>query len=207
MKCRALSTLIAIGSIFAASAAFAASDYFLKIEGIEGEASATIDVLSWSWGASNAVASPRDAASGLATGRRDSGPRVTASQNTQSLRGRATYSDLSLTRNSDISALGTLAEVRGFGLTLDKASPILAKLCAQGTHFPKATLSARADQWTLENAVVSGCTAVPPQVSSGLGRAPADGRCVSGQCPAEMVTLTVTGTAKHTKTGHVTLLK
>ena len=207
MKRSTFSMLIAAGSILTAPAAFAASDYHLQIEGVEGAAATNVDVLSWSWGASNAVVSPRDAASGQASGRREQSPKVTASQNTQSLRGRATYSDLSMTRRSDISALGALAEVQGFSLTLDKASPVLARLCAQGTHIPKATLTARGEQWSLDKAVVSSCTAVPPLVRSGTGAAPTDGRCVSGQCPAEMVTLTLTGQAKHNKTGHVTLMK
>ncbi|MEQ1542111.1 MAG: hypothetical protein ABL926_07635 [Novosphingobium sp.] len=81
--------LASAGMLTAASAAQAAqSDYFLKIEGVEGEAA----VAGWSFGVCNSgqcstVKSPRDAASGLATGKRQHGPvRVTASQNTQSLR-------------------------------------------------------------------------------------------------------------------------
>lgn len=81
--------LVSAGMLAAASAAHAAqSDYFLKIDGVDGEAA----VESWSFGVCNAgqcstVTSPRDAASGQATGKRQHGPvRVTASQNTQSLR-------------------------------------------------------------------------------------------------------------------------
>ncbi|OGJ56077.1 hypothetical protein A2706_02010 [Candidatus Peribacteria bacterium RIFCSPHIGHO2_01_FULL_51_35] len=49
--------------------AFAAqSDYFLKIEGIDGE----ITIESFSWG----IVSPRDAASGLPTGRRQYEPLI-----------------------------------------------------------------------------------------------------------------------------------
>lgn len=205
MKRKAFSVVFAIGSIFATSSAFAASDYYMKIDGIEGEASTTIDVHSWSWGTSNTAASPRDSSTGLATGRRlvPVGDTPAAART----RGRATINDLSFTRSSDISALATLAEVQGFSLVLDRASPVLARVCAQGTHIPKVTLSARTDQWTLDNTVVSGCAVVPPLIRSGVDPAPADGRCISGQCPASMVTLTVTGTAKHTKTGHVTLLK
>lgn len=72
---------------FSASAHAAQSDYFLKIEGVDGEA----QVAEWSFGACNSgqcatVRSPRDVATGQSTGKRQHEPRVTASQNTQSLR-------------------------------------------------------------------------------------------------------------------------
>ena len=55
----------------------AAVDYFLKIEGVEGESKdnkhkGEINVESWSWG----IMSPRDAASGLPTGKRQHKPFV-----------------------------------------------------------------------------------------------------------------------------------
>ena len=83
-------TLIAAGATalaFSAAVHAAQSDYFLKIEGVDGEAK----VASWSFRACNAgqcstIKSPRDAASGLATVKRQHEPKVTASQNTQSLR-------------------------------------------------------------------------------------------------------------------------
>ncbi len=52
-----------------APSAFAASDYFLKLDGVAGE----IEVNSWSWGVSN-VTGPRDSASGQATGKRQHQP-------------------------------------------------------------------------------------------------------------------------------------
>jgi hypothetical protein len=80
--------------LLGAAVANAASDYFLKIEDLKGESSATsppIEVQSWSLGASNptsvgsgglsagraaapassAVVAPRDVATGQASGRRD----------------------------------------------------------------------------------------------------------------------------------------
>lgn len=50
-------------------ASAAAVDFFLKIEGVEGVI-APIDIESWSWG----IVSPRDAASGLPTGKRQYQP-------------------------------------------------------------------------------------------------------------------------------------
>jgi type VI protein secretion system component Hcp len=56
-----LSTVIVSGALLAATASIAASDYFLKIEGVEGEATArskreTIELQSWSFGAGQAGA-------------------------------------------------------------------------------------------------------------------------------------------------------
>ncbi|MFM5886372.1 MAG: FG-GAP repeat protein [Novosphingobium sp.] len=88
---RYLSAILCSGfALAAASAANAASsDYLLEIDGVKGEAA----VESWSFGACNAgqcatVTSPRDRASGMATGKAayDKCCRPQASQNTQSLR-------------------------------------------------------------------------------------------------------------------------
>jgi type VI protein secretion system component Hcp len=214
--------LAAASALSFAPAAMAASDYLLEIDGVEGEAAASIEIASWSWGASNAasVSSPRDAASGLATGRRQSRPSVTASQNTQSLRGRATVSDLSMVRNADMSSLGSLDEIQGFALTFDKASPMLAKICT-GKHFSSVQLRGRGETFALENAAVTGCTAsagAPPATPDTTARTynwdlksakreSSVAACASGVCAVEAVTLTITGQMRHQKTGHVTLLK
>ncbi|MFC0589298.1 FG-GAP repeat protein [Novosphingobium aquiterrae] len=88
---RYLTAILCSGfALAAASAANAASsDYLLEIDSIKGEAA----VESWSFGACNAgqcstVTSPRDRASGMATGKAayDKCCRPQASQNTQSLR-------------------------------------------------------------------------------------------------------------------------
>ena len=205
MKNTIVSFLAAVSVFSFAPTAQAASDYYMKIEGVDGESSSSsssIDVLSWSWGASNAgsmsapagtgrVASPRDAASGLATGKRQHKPLVC----------RVGGGDC-----DDLSTLDRVAEVQGFSVTLDQASAGALGRCAGGKHFPKATLTAR-DGSTIElsNVDVSACTASPP-VSSRQATA----ACVSsGQCPSSTgtVTLTLTGEMRHTKTGHVTLMK
>ena len=43
------------------SPALAAADYYLEIEGVEGEAASRIDIESWSWRASSSVATDRSA--------------------------------------------------------------------------------------------------------------------------------------------------
>ena len=67
--------VIAIASCALASASFAASDYFLKIDGVEGESKSSdkehkkgIEIQSFSFG--REVAAPREASSGMATGKR-----------------------------------------------------------------------------------------------------------------------------------------
>jgi type VI protein secretion system component Hcp len=212
--------LAAAAALSIAPAAMAASDYLLELDGVEGEAAASIEVASWSWGTSNAagVSSPRDAASGQATGRRQHTPSVTTGQRT---RGRATFSDLSMTRGADMSTLGAVSEVQAFSLTFDKASPVLAKVC-QGKHFASVQLRGRGETFVLENAAVTGCASPVADTPGELSRqgnwnqkasnkrsaAPSSGGCDSGVCTADNpVTLTMTGQMRHTKTGHVTLMK
>jgi type VI secretion system secreted protein Hcp len=85
-----------------------AIDTHIKFDGVDGEAThkdhkGEVEVLSWSWGVSNA-----SNVSGGGSGK-----------------GKANPGDFSLVH------------------LYDKASPILAKKCAQGAHFPTVTLTAR----------------------------------------------------------------
>lgn len=85
-----------------------AIDTHIKFDGVEGESAhedhkKEIEVLSWSWGVSNA-----SALSGGGSGK-----------------GKAQPGDLN------------------FAKLYDKASPVLAKKCAQGVHFPTVVLTAR----------------------------------------------------------------
>lgn len=128
-------------SCVVAAPAVAASDIYLKIEGIPGESSAAdhkgeIEVLSWSFGATQ-TSSPRFGG-GAASGR------------------------------SAMGAPGTQEPPPGPGAmtvakTFDAASVKLLQACAQGKHFPKATLSVRKTgggqqeymTYELENVMVS----------------------------------------------------
>jgi len=162
-----------VSAVWALSAglALAASDYYLKIDGVDGESSAApanIEVQSFSWGASNptsvgssgmsagkvavqdlsvtAVTAPRDAASGQATGRR--APTSTAAA---------------------VSAAPVVAEPKSGDMTTFsvavRESPTqsstggssLAHACASGKHFPSATLTANGRSYTLQDVVVSSC--------------------------------------------------
>ena len=86
---------------------------------------------------------------------------------------------------ADLLTASTLAEVSNFVLTVP-ASSSLARQCAAGKRLPNARIS-KAGTGTL---VLSGAT-----VRS----------CAVG--PRQTVSMTLTGQMRHTKTGHVTLMK
>ena len=86
-----------------------AIDTHIKFDGVEGESThqdhkGEIEVLSWSWGVSNASGAAVGGGSG---------------------RGKAQLQDFH------------------FMHAYDKASPVLAKKCAQGVHFPTVVITAR----------------------------------------------------------------
>lgn len=244
----------AIIAMASAPSAFAASDYLLELDGVKGESKATAEVASWSFGACNAgactsVQSPRDVATGQASGKRQHGAvKVTASQNTQSLResptrktavaeeatgsgtaekgkpnnagwdlatnkgaraagsgggaGKASMSDLSMMRataaggvhvaagdldgdgRADLAYAGTQDQIESLSLNFTKIEWSYSKVCT-GKHIAKATLRSASDAFEIEHAMVE-CTVNPDQ----------------------SVSMKLTGgQMKHTKTGHVTLLK
>ncbi len=88
-----------------------ASDFHIKFDGVEGESThqdhkGEVEVLSWSWGVSNAASGAVGSGAGSGVGK-------------------AQPADLVITH------------------AYDKASPILAKKCIQGMHFPTVALTAR----------------------------------------------------------------
>lgn len=246
----------------AAPSALAASDYLLVIDGVEGEAASSAEILSWSWGASNPssaaaatdrAVSPRDAASGNRS-HKSGHTGLTASQNSQSLRGSPANDSTADTRRKnaapkggwdlatgkgartssskdgdcddacaatpthivtgdvdgdgqpDLAAVASRDEITGFSITFDKASPVLARHCAQGQHIKDAKITRLSEiVYELQDVVVTGCAATGEAAKgSGGGAGKAS---MSDLSVMNGVTLTLTGSMKHTKTGHVTLLK
>lgn len=209
MKSAASITLCAAATIGFATPALAASDYYLVIDGVDGEASVAIEVQSWSWGATNlGAASGTNLGSsgqdGVARETPSSRPTVTASQNTQSLREAPTrrVTKLTASQNSqslressaapdldgdgraDLSALEQLVEVSGFTLALAPGSPAARQLCSGGKHIAKAHLVGRQGVIDFEDLAIGSCS----------------------EAGAGAVALKVTGKTKEFK-GHVTLLK
>jgi hypothetical protein len=170
----------------AAPAMAASADYYLIIDGVDGEASSAIEVQSWSWGASNPstvgaagqgrVVSPRDPASGQATGRgvvTSASPGTTGGVNVAA-------GDLDGDGRADLVALEKLNEVSGFTLTLAPGTGARSA-CAAGKHIAHAHLLAKGVVYDFEDVVVSSCTG-----GSTLG---------------------LTGRMKDYHGGHVTLMK
>lgn len=236
-------SVLSAATLLAASPALASSDYLLELDNLPGEAAVSGEVMSWSLGASNPtsigssgmsagrVVSPRDPASGQASGKRSHGhPSVTASQNTQSLRESPTRAspvavaagDVSGDGRADLVTVARQGEVSGFTLHFDKASPVLARVCG-GKHIASAQLRGRGETFVLENVLVTACAEASPAAGSAgkvsvsdlsyMGRRQTQGatfgeRCRAGACTATAdVSVTITGQMRHTKTGHVTLMK
>lgn len=240
MKRTFASIIATVASLAAAPSAFAASDYLLELDGVKGEASSSVEISSWSWGASNpgiaidepgvrAAAAPRDAASGLATGKRTHKPiRVRGSADQAAGGVNVASGDLDGDGRADFADTAGLPEVEQFTLTFDKATPKLMESCAKGTHFPKATIKMRTASFTLENATVVSCTTGQPAIVenkiNGNNQMPnrismnvttpkqtqgaTFGEKVNqGLHAAGSMVVQLSGQLKHTKTGHVTILK
>jgi type VI secretion system secreted protein Hcp len=153
-----------------AAPAMAASDIYLKIEGIPGESAdadhrGEIEVLSWSFGASQ-PASPRFGGA-AASGRAAQGAPVTPPQGP-----------------------GAVSVSKPY----DPSSAKLVQACAQGKHFPKATLSVRKAgggqqeylTYELENVMVSSYSLSSP------GGASSGGASSGGDRPMESLSLNYT---------------
>jgi len=108
--------LASLGLLWIAASSASAADYYLKIEGIEGEVSGggggagALAIESWSFGASNP--SSMSHGSGMGAGK------------------------MAAPAADPAPGAGELTLQRVY----DKASPMLAKHCAAGQHFPKAVV-------------------------------------------------------------------
>jgi type VI protein secretion system component Hcp len=165
-------TMAASGALLAATASLAASDYYLKIEGVDGDTAAAsqakpIELQSWSFGAAQAgVASPRDAASGLPTGKRQHKPMtVTKPIETSAplLRESPTRASAGATTAAAAAAPATpaTAEMQTVNFSVpepgDESTAELARLCASGKHIKSATLSSPNGRYQLSDAVITSC--------------------------------------------------
>ena len=160
--------------LLAATPALAASDYYLKLGGVQGEstkqaAAGTIEVSSFSWGASDSsaaragtgggagkvavqdlsatsVASPRDAASGLPTGKRTHKP-VAVTTDGQAAAG-ASDAPEAPTQTVSVVIPGTSSSTTQ---ALDRA-------CATGEHIKNAELGGKGARYQMTDVVVSSCS-------------------------------------------------
>lgn len=223
---RAILTTAAVACVATAAHA-ASSDYYLKLEGVEGEAR----VEGWSFGACNAgCMSNGSTKREAAAPKRLTGPLQT-SQNSQSLRESPTLSraprvavgDVDGDGVPDLAYAATMPEVEGLTVQLDKSSPQLAKIC-EGKHIAKAELRTAADTFEITGASATCGSSPASRLNTGTmpnrismnvtvpkqtQGATFGERCAAGTCAADAtVYVTLTGgQMKHTKTGHVTILK
>ena len=244
---RQTTAIFALAATLASAApAMAASDYFLKIEDVKGEAAAApAAVDSWSFGVCNAgqCAAPsasRDSSTGQSSGKRgksgsagwdlatNKGGRMAAG-------GAVATGDVDGDGSPDLAFSASQNTVYGFSLTLDASSPGVAAACATG-KIDAATLTNGTETFAVSSVSVvctkggaGGGAAAASYARSGITRidsTPARistnmtvGKQTQGATFGEKVnqgmvsadnTITLTlsgGQLKHTKSGHVTLMK
>lgn len=135
-----LTALFAVGAAFSPATDQPAADYYLKIKGIEGEAAdGSIALAGFAWdtradvGRFAEYTSPRDVASGMASGREASTGMAT---------GRRTHKPLTIVKQ------------------VDKATPKLMEACANGTHVGDVEVWSREGnqaylRYTLKDAIIT----------------------------------------------------
>lgn len=151
MRTSQLVTLAVVcGSMLFARPAIAASDYLLEIDTIKGEATAksparSIEVSSFSWGMSQTSMASREAASGMATGKRQHKP-VSA-----------------VTEAQPVATAVTPAvdSIKTFSLTVaepgNETAAYLVRMCASGQHIPRAVLTSRNERFELKDVIITSC--------------------------------------------------
>jgi hypothetical protein len=201
-------------AIVIAAPAWAASDYLLQLEGVKGEAAAgsppaTVEVLSWSWGASN----PSTIGSGGMSAGKVSVQDLSMTKATPAAAagsgggaGKVNVQDLSMTSSAVVTAReagsgmatgktvapGAVTDIVSTAPAAGSVSELTVRFresptrastgrttCAVGKHFDTVTLRGSGQSVTLQDATVTSCG------GQGADR-----------------TMTVKG-----KTGHVTLMK
>ena len=242
---RQTTAIFALAATLASAApAMAASDYFLKIEDVKGEAAAApAAVSSWSFGVCNAgqcaaPAASRDVLTGQSSGKRGKSSNAgwdlaTNKGGRMASGGAVATGDVDGDGSPDLVFTASQDTIYGFSLTLDSSTPGVAAACAAG-KIDDATLTNGAETFAVSSVSVvcsnggaGGGAAAASYARSGITRidsTPAGistnmtvgkqtqgatfGERCSGAACAATVTMTMTGgQMKHTKTGHVTLMK
>jgi hypothetical protein len=173
---------LAVASALALSAAtaYAASDYLLEIKGVQGEsgasdASQTIELSSWSWGASNPTSV---GSSGMSAGKvsmQDMSVMATQPATAQAVRESPTKASTGKTAAQADAAAGTPAGAAagppkvGDMATVTvryRESPTKASTgktsqaaCTAGEHYKEVVLTGQGRQYVMQDVVVTACAA------------------------------------------------
>lgn len=173
-KSLSLTLAAACGSLLLSGPASAASDYYLKIDGIKGEATSNspakaIEVSSFSWGMSQSSAvreSPAQASQGSTL--RESPTKVSQASAVRESPTRASTGKPQQ-QVSAVSADQTIAtadspatdSIKTFSLTVaesgNETAAYLARACASGQHIPHAVLTVRNQRYELKDVMVTSC--------------------------------------------------
>lgn len=234
---QAIALFALAAALSGAAPALAASDYLLHIDDIKGEAAAApVAVDSWSFGVcKSGDCTTSTTPAGRTGGRGGSGTAsydlATNKGGRTAAEGAVAIGDVDGDGSPDLAFTASQSTIYGLSFTVDAAGPVVAAACKSG-RINSATLSNGTDTFAVSSVSVvctkggggaaaasyarSGITRIdstPARISTNLtvGKqtqgATFGERCGDGAC-STMVTMTFTsGQLKHTKSGHVTLLK
>lgn len=228
---KTITCLLTTVTLAVAAPAFAASDMYLKFEGVDGEAAAPQPITSWSFGSCSAdqcinYSGKGDWGSDQSAGKGATGANwdLATNKGARSANGvNVAAGDLNGDGRADLAYAGKLDSVSGLSLTFDKATPQLLLAC-KGKHWAEAILKVGEEHYRLSgsaftcsdsaSSAMNATGAKSSRVVSNIpipANAPAKplvDRCRIGETCTGKVTVTITGgQMKHTKTGHVTILK
>lgn len=197
--------------LLAATPAVAASDMHIKFEGVDGESA----IAGWSFGACNSgqctrIDSPRDQPIGQSSGKVSTGGKkemhwdLATAKGARSAGGvNVAAGDIDGDGRADLAYAGTLSEVTGLSLTFSGANPSVLKVCA-GKHIAQATLRIGEESYSLTGVSVTCTSSVAKQTQGAtFGEKVQAGLATAGG----MIVTFAGGQMRHTKSGHVTLLK
>jgi len=165
--------------LMATTPALAASDYLLQLDPVKGEgkdaaAPQTIEVESFSWGASNAGAATGSGAGAGKVNMQDlsvmsaQAPRDVSTGMSSGKRAAAVASPAGDEQAAAVAAAPKVGDVATFTVVTrespTKASTGKAGACATGTHFPHAVIVARGQRYEFSDVVVTSCTVTDGQM-------------------------------------------
>lgn len=181
IPCTLAGLAFALPALALSSPALAAADYYVEIDGVEGEAASSIEIESWSWGASNPAPAGQSANLNLSKSNinkvappgeplpENGSLRVITPAKPSSAQAKASNLNSSRSnvyRQGPVAADPPPQPVETSNLNLSKSninrqkpSADTVRICAVGKHFPRATLTGQSLRWELKEVIVTSCAA------------------------------------------------